>query len=326
MPNAVSVNRSRVVAVVSCFHPTGSLIEHCLRLQQQVSHIIVVDDGSGFRADEVLTQVEALGAVIIRAAENSGIGHAMNIGFAAAREHEPEFVVTFDQDSDVPTGFIDALIDEYDRLRAKGLNVGMVAPNLFSGTSQAVISADHEYLEASTVIQSGLLMPISAIDALGPQSEDFFIDLIDTEYFYRAKQGGFVAACVPGLELPHGFGHRLYVHAFGRRLRKRDGRPRMVAVSSPFRYYYRARNRVLLNREFKAVPEIRRVLRQQTRNDLLLDFAVAVYSAKGKWALIRVIFAGWRDGCRGRSGKIPTRVEKRSSKVSWRHPVAAIES
>jgi len=113
----------------------------------------------------------------------------------------------------------------------------------------------------------------------------------------------------------------LYVYALGKRLEKARGRPRMVAVSSPFRYYYRARNRIVLNREYKSFRSVRSVLRKQTVNDLVFDFGVAIYSARGKWSLIRVIASGWADGLRGRGGKIPPVVAARARNVSWRHPV-----
>lgn len=314
-------NAQRVVAIISAYQPTEALIEHCKELATQVSNIVVIDDGSGNQIEPILKKLEAASVIVERLQQNSGIGAALNRGYAIAREYSPEFIITFDQDSSVPTGFIDALVDEYDRLRNRNLNVGMVAPDHYSQTPQSQLSADSEYLEAVAPIQSGLLMPLSAIDQLGPQREDFFIDLIDTEYFFRAKQAGFVAACVPGLILPHGFGHRLYVYAFGRRLTKPNGRPRMVAVSTPFRYYYRARNRVLLNRTFKKDRETKQILRRQAINDLFLDFGVALYSARGKWSLVSVMWAGWWDGLRGHSGKVPAKVMNRAKRVTWRHPI-----
>lgn len=317
MPN----HQSHVVAVITTFNPGSELVDNVEQLQKQVSQVIVVDDGSEKKASSVLRLVEERGVTVVRLSENFGIGKAINDGVEAARSFSPEFILTFDQDSSIQPGFVGALVDEYDRLHKQDLRVGMVAPNYYGLTSQAEISQDLQYLEAQSPIQSGLLMPLSVIDQLGPQREGFFIDLIDTEYFFRAKQAGFLAACVPGLVLKHGFGHRLYVHAFGKRLTKADGRARMVAVSTPFRYYYRARNRILLNRQFKGIRSFKKTLRRQALNDLVLDFGVAIYSARGKWSLIRVIFAGWLDGLRNRSGKIPSKIMSRARNVSWRHLV-----
>jgi rhamnosyltransferase len=316
----------RVVAVVSAFRPGEALVEHCAQLAPQVSRVIVVDDGSGDAAEPVLARLEAAGATVLRQRENAGIGAAMNRGFEAARGLDPavEFVVTFDQDSQVPDGFVGALVDEYDRL-AGGLRVGMVAPEFFSTTPQTRKDQGRDFLEAYAPIQSGLLMPLAAIDELGPQRADYFIDLIDTEYYLRARRAGFEAVCVPGLMLPHGFGHRLYVHAFGRRLKKRDGRPRMVSVSSPFRYYYRARNRIVLNRQYGRDPGMGALLRRDALHDLIPDYLVALYCARGKGALLSMMLSGFRDGRRGRMGRIAGTAARRAGRIRWRHPVPAPE-
>lgn len=322
-------HRQRVIAVISSFRPGEALIGHCAELAPQVARVIVVDDGSGEQADPVLARLETAGVVVLRRPENAGIAAAMNCGIEAARvsESAPELVVTFDQDSRVPEGFVDALVDEYDRCAAAGARVGMVAPEFFSGTPQTRAAPSGTlppgFVEAYAPIQSGLLMPLAVLDELGPQREDYFIDLVDTEYFLRARRAGYAAVCAPGLVLPHGFGHRLYVHAFGRRLTKRDGRPRMVAVSSPFRYYYRMRNRIVLNREYGRDPSVRALLRRDARNDLLLDYGVALYSARGRLALLGVLWAGFRDGRRGRMGRMGDTVAARARRVSWRHPVPA---
>lgn len=312
---------SRVIAIMSSFNPSPALIANCLALRQQVTKIIVVDDGS-IDSDAVLDELETLSIIVVRLGENLGIGHAMNTGFAIARQFRPEFIVTFDQDSAVPEGFVTALVDEYDRVSELGVGrVGMLVPEFFSATRQTSAAANTTYLESDAPIQSGMLLPLDVIDELGDQRADFFIDLIDTEYYFRAKRAGFITVCAPQLVLPHSLGHRLYVHAFGRRLKKTNGQTRVVSVSTPFRYYYRARNRIFLNHEFKHVKDIRGVLRRQTRNDLLVDFVVALCSSKGKSSLLRIVLAGWRDGFRGTAGKIPPKIATLSSRVSWRNPV-----
>lgn len=312
---------NRVMAVIAAHRPGQELLDHVARLLPQVSRVLVVDDGSGAEFDDLFAEIAAMGCQVHRNANNSGIGASINRGFAAATEAGAEFIVTFDQDSAVSEGFIDALVDEFDRAVASGLRVAIVAPSHYGQTAQYAVPAGVNFLNAEAPIQSGSLLPLTAVGELGPQREDFFIDLIDTEYYFRSISLGFDAVAVPGLVLEHGFGHRLYVHAFGRRLSKPDGRPRMVAVSSPFRYYYRARNRVLLNREFADNRGIRRTLRAQGRRDLLLDFAVALYSARGRLALLRIMAAGRRDGRRGLTGKMPEHLDALARRVSWRHPV-----
>lgn len=321
LAKTLGAHRERVAVVISTFRPGPEVVGRCTAIVAQAASVIVVDDGSGHASEPVLEALDTAGATVVRQHENLGIATAMNRGFAAARAAGAELVVTFDQDSEVPADFIDALVSEFDRVSGLGVNVGMVAPEFFSLTPQTRMDQSREFLEAYAPIQSGLLMPLSVVEQLGPQREDYFIDLVDTEYFLRARGEGFEAVCVPGLVLPHGFGHRLYVHLMGRRLVKRDGTPRMVAVSSPFRYYYRARNRLALNRAYRAQPGMRALLRRDGLRDLVLDYGVALWSARGKLKLFSLIWAGWRDARRGRMGKISPKLAARAARITWKHPV-----
>lgn len=317
-------HRERVVAVFTAYRPDDRLVQHVISALPQVAKVIVVDDGSGPQFAAVLTELEQLGALVCRQPDNLGIAAATNEGFRQAQQLGAELVVTFDQDSQVPEGYVDALVNAYDQATAAGLMVAMVAPEWYSLTHQAA-GREQGVLMAYAPIQSGLLMPVNVINELGEQRTEFFIDLVETEYYFRAASRGFVAVCAEGLTLPHGFGHRLFVHAFGRRLRKADGAPRMVNVSSPFRYYYRARNRRVLNRMYRSTPELHRMLRRDGRRDLLLDYLVAIWSAKGKFKLASLIVAGWRDAAKGSMGKMPDHLAARAGHISWRHPAQPVD-
>jgi rhamnosyltransferase len=315
-------HRSRVVGVVTSFNPSGDLITHCAELQRQVSKVVVVDDESDNRAQDTLDALETSGAYVVRLRENLGIGHAINVGTEEARNFSPEFVVTFDQDSSIQPGYVDALVDEYDRVTLSGVNVGMVAPNYYAQTAQSRDSANLSYLMAIAPIQSGALIPVSAIDVVGKQKEEYFIDAIDTEYFLRIKKYGFEAICAPKLRLTHTLGSRVRLTIFGVECRKSGGAPRTVIVSAPFRYYYRARNRIMLLKEYREHRNAKSLILKQFANDFFIDFNLAVLVSQGKLALMRVILAGWRDGFRGRTGKIPPKISAIAENISWRHPVS----
>ncbi len=44
---------------------------------------------------------------------------------------------------------------------------------------------------------------------------------------------------------------------------------------------------------------------------------------RGKFVLLSLMVSGWRDGFRGRLGKMPEKLMRRSGRVSWKHPVPA---
>ncbi len=147
-------HRNRVTAVFSAFRPESALIKHCAALAPQVARIIVVDDGSGESTEPVLAELEAAGITVLRQLHNGGIAAAMNCGIDDALESGTEFVITFDQDSNVHAGFVDTLVEEFDRATTAGLRVGMVAPEFFSSTPQTRMEQNRDFLEAYAPIQS----------------------------------------------------------------------------------------------------------------------------------------------------------------------------
>ncbi len=309
----------RVAAIVTSFRPDASLVEHCALLAEQVHRVVVIDDGSGAAADEVLTALADAGVQVERQPQNAGIANAINRGYAAMEAFDPELVITFDQDSRVTPGFVEALVAQYDRSLEAGIRVGMVAPEYFAGFKQTQMPQRNGYLEAYQPIQSGLLMPLAVIRVLGPQRGDFFIDSVDTEYYLRAIRAGYASVCAPKLDMPHSLGHKLHVRVLGRTLKNKRGNPRSISVSSPFRYYYRIRNRMVLNREYLSLQSHRALMLRDTFREYL-HYCFALYCCRGKAALVSVLWAGCRAGRKRRMGKIPDAVAARSRKVTWRNP------
>ena len=89
-----------VVAVVAAYRPDPSLTDSVQALQQQVAHVVVVDDGSPDGSEAVLAGLADAGALVVRQPQNSGIAAALNAGIAAARTRwNPDFFLTLDQDS-----------------------------------------------------------------------------------------------------------------------------------------------------------------------------------------------------------------------------------
>jgi glycosyltransferase involved in cell wall biosynthesis len=72
--------------------------------------VVVVDDGS---ADATAKEAGKAGATVLRHAVNQGKGVALNTGFAYAREHAFEFVITMDADGQHDPADIPAFVEAY---------------------------------------------------------------------------------------------------------------------------------------------------------------------------------------------------------------------
>src|SRR5690606_21558408 len=122
-----------VWAVFSMFRPSETALEAVGSVVSQVDGVVVVDDGSGESADGVFERLVSDRVTVIRRSENRGIAAALNDGMARARAAGARYVVTFDQDSRVPPGFVSALLRTHDDASADGVRVGLVVPEYFAG-------------------------------------------------------------------------------------------------------------------------------------------------------------------------------------------------
>lgn len=297
----------RVIAVVSTYRPGPDAIGNVKRIVAQCDEVIVVDDGSGPAYQEELSGLNATGARLVALSLNSGIAAALNAGIRAAGLEAQDVVVTFDQDSIIPEGFVGRLVSTLDEASAAGLDVAIVAPARFAGVEQTGQKLKHGFVEALRPIQSGMLVAGSALRQVGEFDESYFIDLVDVEYYLRVREAGLASVAVEDLDLPHELGHFQMMRVLGRKV--------STTLSTPFRYYYRSRNRRALNRRYrKSAPSF---IRRETLRDMAY-FVLVVAFARRRWAILEVFRRGVRDAGQGRMGRIPDDVEALASSVRWR--------
>jgi rhamnosyltransferase len=299
---------TRVVAVISAFNPGPALLDACVSLLPQTASVTIVDDGSTADVTEVLDACAAAGCQIVLLGQNSGIAAALNAGIDAAFTDTPEaeFVLTLDQDSTLQSDYVERALAAFDTATAAGVRVGLVAPHSVEGLPSRVAEVRNGVVLGLEPIQSGLVIPRFVWQDAGPLRAGLFIDSVDTEYYMRLSDAGYETVLAAGTHLGHSLGDRFHPTIFGRRLRLGD-RDVSLVRSSPFRYYYIARNRVLMNRAFGARH------RGWSVKETLLDarhFVIVLALSPNRLVLGRLIVAGWLDGIRGRQGRMPRAVER----------------
>ena len=95
-------------------------------------------------------------------------------------------------------------------------------------------------MECVFLIASGMLSPLKSFAQIGPMDENLFLDHVDTEWCFRAKSKGY--RC-------YGISHATMDHSIGARSRPVWwGRRRNIAIHSPDRYYWLARNSMILRK------------------------------------------------------------------------------
>ncbi|WP_176697169.1 glycosyltransferase [Microbacterium sp. 3J1] len=300
-------SRASAWAVVTVYRP-DSTPPLLAQLAPQVDGIVVVDDGSGPDVEDVLQAVRRLGHDVLALTENSGIGAALNAGIRRAREAGADLIVTFDQDSEVSSTYVEELMTAHDAATAASFAAGPVVPEYFADVSQAEASDASSPVLASHAIQSGMLIPVNVLDRVGMMDEHLFIDLVDTDFELRCAAAGLPCIVSRGSRLEHRLGARY-------RLRGPLGAllP-AVTLSTPFRYYYRARNRIIIDRRHRRFRS--RLIREGLADRIY--FLVALALAKPRrpmWVLLR---RGTQDGRAGRGGRMPADLAAQAAAITWR--------
>lgn len=292
--------RSASGAVVTAFHPPSELVARVEALFAQVDAVVVVDDtGVGAGPEpQVLNALRQVGAHIIRHPENRGIGAALNSGIEALGSllgQEWGFLLTVDQDSTLPDGYVDALRRAHRAAIADGVAVGMISPEIVTSITRITPRPSQAaYAVGGEPIQSGLGIPTEVLRSLGGFRDDLFIDGIDTDFYLRAKAAGLQSIVVPGLALEHRLGRAHEVRLPGRTLD--------LVVAQDFRYYYLFRNLVHLVRAHRreapawSAWSIARQLRH---------LSLVTVMVPGRRPRLREAAAGARDGIRGTTGRRP---------------------
>ena len=251
---SVAANPARkILAVIVTYRPDSRKIKAlCRRLQEQVSHTLVVDNTPGDSATLAglasdLVSVHRLGC-------NHGIAAAQNIGVQWGRTQGYTHILFLDQDSMPAWDMVAQLGAAEDRLIADGVRVAAVGPQAFSrlsGEREPFLLLTGRRLrkwvcpeegmdvcEVSYLHASGSLTRIELFTGIGALADELFIDLVDIEWSLRAGYQGYqsVAVCAAHIE-----------HQVGEKEQIGWGRPaRTISVHPPERLYYQVRNCLLL--------------------------------------------------------------------------------
>lgn len=180
-----------VCAVFVTYHPSPAFLENIRTAREQVSSIIVVDNGSSEDAEAYFRELEAWEhCKVIRNQQNLGIAAALNRGIAYALDASCDWVVTFDQDSMISAGFIAKMLDTYEH-DLMPEEIAILAPTYVDRESGVVgrlmRTASGEIL---TTMTSGSMMPANIIRMVGPFDENLYMDYVDIDFSLRVRRKG----------------------------------------------------------------------------------------------------------------------------------------
>jgi len=283
-----------VCAVIVTFRPAIEDLGNLAKVRPQVESLVVVDNGSPEDKLQLLRAASReLDFTLIENRENKGIAAALNIGVKWAQGNGSEWVALFDQDSAVTDGFIAQMLADFEQF-ARQRNILLLVPRYRDPESgvERVCPMDGDGGPFVT-ITSGSLLPIGAFEKCGYFKEELFIYTVDDEFSLRLRSHGYSIALSPHAVLLHASGIPSYYSVFGKQLFQ-------TTNYRPGVRYYISRNRVWMALRYGG--RYPRWVRGAFRSSLI-DLCKLAIAEDFRWAKVKMVFLGFRDGMLGRMGK-----------------------
>ena len=186
--------------------------------------VLVTDDGSPCTFDQRYEELAATpGVRVVRHRTNRGIGRGLNEGLTFAREVGAQWLLSVDQDSRLPHGYVDQLVGVADDLVAKGLPVGAlgslnVADSSGDFTYPTRTSTDRfqPYPETEELIASGSLWNVIALTDVGGFDGGLGMDAVDAAACLSLREAGYQIITVPDVTFEHRIGDGQRTRILGR--------------------------------------------------------------------------------------------------------------
>lgn len=287
-----------VDAVVVTYLPDRDQLKRGLdSLKAQVRNIIVVSNGPD--------NFEDLGLALIHISleENLGIGAAQNRGVLRALELGADWILTSDQDTVFPAGYVASMVGEFMELISKEIPVGALGPVfrdrnrdgvihpmvLFGRLGLKKVGESTNPQPVSHFISSGMLIPAGVFGKVGYMREDFFMDWIDTEWCWRARSLGFQIFQIPTQIISHELGQHSQSYLGV-----------AVTAHSKKREYYKIRNAIslMMDSDYRSFP-----VWSYLTMFIIKSLVVNMIKGFSDPRYFQVVFASLSDGILGRRGK-----------------------
>ncbi len=233
-----------IYALIVTFNPDIIVFSKNLHaIAEQVQTVIIVDNSTD---DSCINGLKSLhkdknNVILIQPNKNLGIAYAQNIAFLQAIKSGADYVITFDQDSSVQAGLINALYEEYNRVQKQSsIKIACIGPSVINERNGTLYE---KYFHGSTeicesvfsvksIISSGTLYNTEVFSFIGLNKSEWFIDSIDIEWCYRARYLGYCVLMTKNVSMKHNLGSKDVELVAGK----------SINIGSPFRLYYVYRN------------------------------------------------------------------------------------
>lgn len=267
-------------SIVVLYEPKSEEYIHICDYYAYVDVVYIIDNSKKDNRDAVKkTVIEKCGSIgklhYFHFPENIGLCKALNYGVRCSKKDGCDWALLMDADSSFISNVVNVYTEELKRIDG---TVAVLAPVHIHDRSKAARYDGKK--ELKWAMTSGCMYNISIFEKLGGFKEELFVDGLDIDYCYKAREAGYkIVECGNAL-LRHHPATTRELKIFGKTILK-------YGVASPSRYRMQARSLIWLIRKYKNPSDIVFYLWKWLKVLLLFD---------NKEEYIREMWQGSREG------------------------------
>ncbi len=274
-----------IAAGIVTYNPDIKRLENTVdRILKETDLLFIADNGSD--SVEEIRRICKGRAHLLAFPENRGIACALNAIMKGAKAKGASWVLTLDDDSDLPDGMIEALFS-----CTKEADVAIVCPRAFDvNAGEEVKAAFHEtegeIAEVDQCITSGALTSVEAWERVGGYDDYLFIDMVDFDFCHLVREAGYRILKNNRVTLPHAIGRTEVRRFLFMKVH--------VMNHSAMRKYYMTRNRIYCAYKHTGRMGFRNLF------GIIKALVLILCYETNKRAKIAAVLRGLRDGIRAR--------------------------
>lgn len=221
----------KIGGLVVLYKPNNQMLENVIKISNYVDNLVIVDN-----SEDNIDYFENADNIIYKKMDNNvGLAKAFNVGFTFFIDNCFDWVVYFDQDTNID----DKMKKNYfDKIEYKS-NVAVYTPQYEIDRKKKPILTE-EFANVKWTMTSASIFNVKIFSKIGGFDERYFLDVVDYEYCLKAIKNGFLIVKYCGYSFKHCPG----ITKESKILKYKYG------YMSPLRFYYQIRNLKLLKSEY----------------------------------------------------------------------------
>lgn len=269
--------------IVITYNPDEQFFERLL--DKQYPYLVV--DNSEEPQDKFIAELNKRNIPSIINNQNRGIATALNQGCQYAMDNGYEWAITMDQDSELTTEIIEGITNFAEHYEHPD-KLAVVSPRhvIQSGKIAGLPSAlKNDISEDIFGMTSGNLVNLNIWKDLGQFRDDFFIDLVDIEYYCRALLNNYRVLTLNKLHMQHNLGNATFFSHFGIRFN--------ILHHNYIRKYYQIRNTLTVRKLYKKHKQLN--TKRLTYMMIYKNIICVVFFEQDKLRKLWYMLKGWID-------------------------------